>query len=132
MLCCWNDAQTPSDAEEPTEAYEEQTAAATQEEKDAAVSQLEELLVRLIRAPSTLGELHKVGGIFAFETLDEDGDGFISATHLRHVLTTQGNSQIPHEDVDDILRKAHFNGAYTYSEDSGSQIDGVVYKDLLA
>ena len=47
--------------------------------------------------------------IEAFKVFDKDGNGFISAAELRHVMTNLG-AKLTDDDVDEIIRKADTNG----------------------
>jgi len=45
----------------------------------------------------------------AFRVFDRDGDGFISAAELRHVMTNLGE-KLTDEEVDDMIREADIEG----------------------
>ena len=47
--------------------------------------------------------------IEAFKVFDKDGNGFISAAEMRHVMTNLG-AKLTDDDVDEIIRKADTNG----------------------
>ena len=47
--------------------------------------------------------------IEAFKVFDKDGNGFISAAELRHVMTNLG-AKLTDDDVDEIIRKVDTNG----------------------
>lgn len=44
-----------------------------------------------------------------FRVFDKDGNGFISAAELRHVMTTLGE-KLTAEEVDEMIREADING----------------------
>ena len=45
----------------------------------------------------------------AFRLFDKDGNGFISAAELRHVMTSIGE-KLTDEEVDEMLREADMDG----------------------
>jgi calmodulin len=45
----------------------------------------------------------------AFRVFDKDGNGFISAAELRHVMTNLGE-KLTDEEVDDMIREADIDG----------------------
>ncbi|KAL1417041.1 hypothetical protein MTO96_027243 [Rhipicephalus appendiculatus] len=45
----------------------------------------------------------------AFKVFDRNGDGFVSAAELRHVMTTMGE-KLTHEEVDEMIREADQDG----------------------
>ncbi|RUP42862.1 calmodulin [Jimgerdemannia flammicorona] len=45
----------------------------------------------------------------AFKVFDKDGNGFISAAELRHVMTSLGKT-LSDEEVDEMIRKADVDG----------------------
>jgi calmodulin len=45
----------------------------------------------------------------AFRVFDRDGDGFISAAELRHVMTNLGE-KLTDEEVDEMIREADIDG----------------------
>merc|ERR1719355_49743 len=47
--------------------------------------------------------------IEAFKVFDRDGNGFISAAELRHVMTNLGE-KLTDEDVDEMIREADVDG----------------------
>merc|ERR1719150_2440257 len=47
--------------------------------------------------------------IEAFKVFDRDGNGFISAAELRHVMTTLGE-KLTDEEVDEMIREADVDG----------------------
>ena len=47
--------------------------------------------------------------IFHAQVFDKNGDGFISATELRHVMTTLGE-RLTDEEVDEMIREADIDG----------------------
>jgi calmodulin len=47
--------------------------------------------------------------INAFKVFDKDGNGMISSTELRHVMTTLGD-QLTDEEVDEMIREADIDG----------------------
>lgn len=55
--------------------------------------------------------------INAFKVLDKDGQGTISSTELRHIMTTMGD-KLTEDEVDEMIREADFdgNGIINYEE----------------
>ena len=53
----------------------------------------------------------------SFRVFDKDGDGFLSAAELRHIMTNLGE-KLKEEDVDDMLREAGIepDGRINYEE----------------
>lgn len=47
--------------------------------------------------------------IEAFKVFDRDGNGFISAAELRHVMTNLGE-KLTEEEVDEMIREADIDG----------------------
>lgn len=45
----------------------------------------------------------------AFKVFDKDGNGYISSTELRHVMTSLGE-KLTDEEVDEMIREADING----------------------
>ena len=45
----------------------------------------------------------------AFKVFDKDGDGFVSASELRHVMVNLGE-ELTDEDVDEMIREADIDG----------------------
>ncbi|CAF1313828.1 unnamed protein product [Didymodactylos carnosus] len=45
----------------------------------------------------------------AFRVFDRDGDGFISADELRHVMTNLGE-KLTDEEIDEMIREANIDG----------------------
>lgn len=45
----------------------------------------------------------------AFKVFDKDGNGFISAAELRHVMTNLGE-KLTDEEVDEMIREADIDG----------------------
>lgn len=45
----------------------------------------------------------------AFRTFDKDGNGYLSASELRHVLTCLGE-RLTDEEVDELIREAEITG----------------------
>ena len=45
----------------------------------------------------------------AFQVFDKDGNGFISAAELRHVMTNLGE-KLTDEEVDEMIREADIDG----------------------
>lgn len=45
----------------------------------------------------------------SFKVFDKDGNGFISASELHHVMTTFGE-KLTKEDADEMVREADING----------------------
>lgn len=47
--------------------------------------------------------------IFLLQVFDKDGNGFISAAELRHVMTNLGE-KLTDEEVDEMIREADIDG----------------------
>lgn len=47
--------------------------------------------------------------MFCFQVFDKDGNGFISAAELRHVMTNLGE-KLTDEEVDEMIREADIDG----------------------
>ena len=62
------------------------------------------LMARKMKDTDTEEEL-----IEAFKVFDRDGNGFISAAELRHVMTNLGE-QLTDEEVDEMIREADVDG----------------------
>lgn len=60
----------------------------------------------------------------AFRVFDKDGNGFISAAELRHVMTNLGE-KLTDEEVDEMIREADIDG------DGQVNYEGVLYKLAL-
>ena len=45
----------------------------------------------------------------AFRVFDKDGNGYISAAELRHVMTNLGE-KLTNEDIDEMIREADIDG----------------------
>lgn len=45
----------------------------------------------------------------AFQTFDKDGNGFISASELRHIMTNLGE-KLTDEEVDEMIKEADCDG----------------------
>ena len=45
----------------------------------------------------------------AFKVFDKDGNGFISAAELRHVMTNLGE-KLTEEEVEEMIKEADFDG----------------------
>ena len=63
------------------------------------------LMARKMKDTDTEEEL-----IEAFKVFDRDGNGFISAAELRHVMTNLGE-KLTDEEVDEMIREADVDGA---------------------
>uniref|UniRef100_A0A182FKE2 EF-hand domain-containing protein n=1 Tax=Anopheles albimanus TaxID=7167 RepID=A0A182FKE2_ANOAL len=59
----------------------------------------------------------------AFRVFDKDGNGFISAAELRHVMTNLGE-KLTDEEVDEMIREADIDGdgQVNYEECLGSRV----------
>ena len=70
------------------------------------------LMARKMKDTDTEEEL-----IEAFKVFDRDGNGFISAAELRHVMTNLGE-KLTDEEVDEMIREADVDGdgAINYQE----------------
>ena len=62
------------------------------------------LMARKMKDTDTEEEL-----IEAFKVFDRDGNGFISAAELRHVMTNLGE-KLTDEEVDEMIREADVDG----------------------
>merc|ERR1712137_222973 len=62
------------------------------------------LLARKMKDVDTEEEL-----VEAFKVFDKDGNGYISAAELRHVMTNLGE-KLTDEEVDDMIREADVDG----------------------
>ena len=60
----------------------------------------------------------------AFRVFDKDGNGFISAAELRHVMTNLGE-KLTDEEVDEMIREADIDG------DGQVNYEGIDYKISL-
>jgi len=56
----------------------------------------------------------------AFRVFDKDGNGFISAAELRHVMTNLGE-KLTDEEVDEMIREADIDG------DGQVNYEGILY-----
>ena len=54
----------------------------------------------------------------AFRVFDKDGNGFISAAELRHVMTNLGE-KLTDEEVDEMIREADIDGDGQVNYDGG-------------
>lgn len=69
----------------------------------------------------------------AFRVFDKDGNGFISAAELRHVMTNLGE-KLTDEEVDEMIREADIDGdgQVNYEGEWGfGELLGVGYENLI-
>ena len=59
----------------------------------------------------------------AFRVFDKDGNGFISAAELRHVMTNLGE-KLTDEEVDEMIREADIDG------DGQVNYEGIIFQQL--
>jgi len=64
----------------------------------------------------------------AFRVFDKDGNGFISAAELRHVMTNLGE-KLTDEEVDEMIREADIDGDGQVNYEGNSNCTG--YYNLL-
>jgi len=57
----------------------------------------------------------------AFRVFDKDGNGFISAAELRHVMTNLGE-KLTDEEVDEMIREADIDGDGQVNYEGNSQV----------
>ena len=62
------------------------------------------MMARQVREADTEEEIRE-----AFKVFDKDGNGFISAAELRHVMTNLGE-KLTDEEVDEMIREADIDG----------------------
>ena len=62
------------------------------------------LFERKVEDNDTEGDL-----IEAFKSIDNDGDGLISAKELRHIMATLGE-QVTEEEADEMIKEADYDG----------------------
>merc|ERR1712179_580458 len=62
------------------------------------------MMARKMKDPDSEEELRE-----AFRVFDKDGNGFISAAELRHVITNLGE-KLTNEEVDEMIREADMGG----------------------
>ena len=53
--------------------------------------------------------MRQADSIDSFKAFDSDGDGFISAAELRHIMTNLGE-KLTDEEVDEMIREADIDG----------------------
>ena len=68
-------------------------------------------------------------GSYIHQVFDKDGNGFISAAELRHVMTNLGE-KLTDEEVDEMIREADIDGDGQVSPASVHQTHGVSSVDL--
>ena len=56
-----------------------------------------------------IGRRLRGGAQEAFKVFDKDGNGFISAAELRHVMTNLGE-KLTEDEVDEMIKEADFDG----------------------
>ena len=68
------------------------------------------MMVRKVKAPDSESEL-----VNAFRVFDHEGNGFVSAHYLRHVLTSLGE-KLNQVDIDELIKQAdiHKDGEINY------------------
>lgn len=59
----------------------------------------------------------------AFKVFDKDGNGYISAAELRHVMTNLGE-KLSEAEVSEMIREADVDGDGQVSRQSGSRVAG--------
>ena len=67
----------------------------------------------------------------AFRVFDKDGNGFISAAELRHVMTNLGE-KLTDEEVDEMIREADIDGDGQVNYEGKQMVHNSVYKRLHA
>ena len=65
------------------------------------------LLTSLFGEPTAADSEEEI--VEAFKVFDKDGNGFISAAELRHVMTNLGE-KLTDEEVDEMIREADIDG----------------------
>ena len=65
----------------------------------------------------------------AFQVFDKDGNGFISAAELRHVMTNLGE-KLTDEEVDEMIREADMDGDGQINYE-GKQMINALWKDQI-
>ena len=77
--------------------------------EDEELELRESFRVRLRETHMYTGHVTVASWIFHAQVFDKNGDGFISATELRHVMTTLGE-RLTDEEVDEMIREADIDG----------------------
>jgi len=90
----------------PTEAELKEMIAEVDANKNGTI-EFQEFLTMMskkMKEPDSQDEIRE-----AFKVFDKDGNGFISAAELRHVMTNLGE-KLTDEEVDEMIREADING----------------------
>ena len=66
----------------------------------------------------------------AFRVFDKDGNGFISAAELRHVMTNLGE-KLTDEEVDEMIREADIDGDGQVNYDGEDFVFSIILLSLL-
>lgn len=66
----------------------------------------------------------------AFRVFDKDGNGFISAAELRHVMTNLGE-KLTDEEVDEMIREADIDGDGQVNYEGEFRIFSILYLIFL-
>ena len=66
----------------------------------------------------------------AFRVFDKDGNGFISAAELRHVMTNLGE-KLTDEEVDEMIREADIDGDGQVNYDGEDFVFNIILLSLL-
>ncbi|KAJ8973296.1 hypothetical protein NQ317_008172 [Molorchus minor] len=67
----------------------------------------------------------------AFRVFDKDGNGFISAAELRHVMTNLGE-KLTDEEVDEMIREGHRRRRPSHNSEGSSEVSVNHLKDYRA